>query len=128
MAKKVLIADEDQQVLMLAGDWLRKEGYTVVLVRDGRDALRKVLNERPDAILLDPNLPGLGTTDVYTMLKSNEMTRHIPLACLAGPRDTTAQRTLREGGALLLIPKPFSAAQLVSSVGLLVSARQRSSG
>lgn len=122
VVKKVLVADRDQQVLELAEAVFRKEGYEVILAQDGRDALRKALSENPDAILLDTVLPAVGQTDICSMLKSNKATQHIPVACLTGPHENKGHQALQGGAALLLLPKPFKPQQLVSSVGLLLSA------
>lgn len=126
VAKKILVADGDCQVLELAGALLRKQGYEVVLARDARDALRKALSESPDAILLDDSLPGMGHTDICTMLKSNKATQKIPLGFLTGLQAAKGRAAVQQGGVLLFLPKPFKPQQLISSVSLLVSARLKS--
>ncbi|MEE8200803.1 MAG: response regulator [Candidatus Acidoferrales bacterium] len=126
VAKKILVADGDCQVLELAGALLRKQGYEVVLARDARDALGKALSESPDAILLDDSLPGMGHTDICTMLKSNKATQKIPLGFLTGLQAAKGRAAVQQGGVLLFLPKPLKPQQLISSVSLLVSARLKS--
>lgn len=124
-AKKVLVAEGDRQLSETIQALLSRQGFEVVLAREGREALRKVLTEKPDAILLDTDLAGAGQMDVCSMLKANKETSHIPLGFLTGEPRGEAQKTALLAGALILIPKPFKPEQLISSVGLLVSARRK---
>ncbi|MFQ5723170.1 MAG: two-component system response regulator [Terriglobia bacterium] len=126
VAKKILVADGDCQVLELADALLRKQGYEVVLARDAREALGKALSESPDVILLDDSLPGMGHTDIYTMLKSNRATQKIPLGFLTGLQAAKGREAVQQGGVLLFLPKPLKPQQLISSVSLLVSAMRKS--
>ena len=125
--KKVLVAEADRQLGEIIQALLSRHGYDVIRASDGRDALQKILAENPDAILLDDSLPGIQETQICTMLRSNKITRQIPLAFLTGDPQGNVFKPAQEAGALLLIPKPFKPEQLLSSVGILISARRKKS-
>ena len=122
-AKKLLVAESDPQIGQTIVDLLTRLGFEVILVREARDALRKALSDSPDAILLDSALMATGGMDVCAMLRAHKDTKGIPLGFLTG--DPGSEKAAQQAGALLLIPKPFKPEQLISSVGLLVSARRR---
>jgi len=123
--KKVLVAEVDCEVSRTIEELLGRQGFEVILAREGREALRRALSDKPDAILLDTNLMNAGGLDVCQMLKSNKMTRSIPLAFLTGEKETHGPGGASLAAALLLIPKSFKPQQLISSVSLLVSARRK---
>lgn len=122
-AKRLLVAESDPQTGQVIVELLSRLGFGVILVREGREVLRKALSDGPDAILLDADLMTTGGMDVFAMLRSHKDTKGIPLGFLTG--DPATQKLAQQAGALLLIPKPFKPEQLISSVGLLVSARRR---
>lgn len=124
-AKKVLVADRDPELRALIQALLTRHGFEVVLAQEGREALRKTLEVSPDAILLDTSLLANGALDVCGMLRANKETRDIPLAFLTSGAQPEAAKLAKQACVMLLIPKPFKVEQLVSSVGLLVSARRK---
>lgn len=123
VVKKLLVAEGDPLIGQTIVDLLTRHGFEVILVREGREVLRKALSEGPDAILLDTALMMTNGLDVFGMLRSHNDTKRIPLGFLIG--DPSTEKVARQAGALLLIPKPFKPEQLISSVGLLVSARRK---
>lgn len=123
VVKKLLVAESDPLIGRTIVDLLTRHGFEVILVREGREVLRKALSEGPDAILLDTALMTTNGLDVFGMLRSHKDTKGIPLGFLTG--DPSTEKAARQAGALLLIPKPFKPEQLLSSVGLLVSARRK---
>src|SRR3990172_7609210 len=122
-AKKLLVAESDPQTGRTIVDLLTRLGFEVILVREGREALRKALSDSPDAILMDSALMINGGMDVCAMLRAHKDTKGIPLGFLTG--EPGSEKAAQQAGALLLIPKPFKPEQLISSVGLLVSPPRR---
>lgn len=122
-AKKLLVAESDPRTGQAIVDLLGRLGFEVILVCECREVLRRALSDSPDAILLDVALLTANGMDVCAMLRSHKDTKGIPLGFLTG--DPQSQKLAQQAGALLLIPKPFKPEQLISSVGLLVSARRR---
>lgn len=120
--KKILVAAGDRSVMESIQALLARNGYQVIPVLQGAELTRKILAENPDALLLDLALPGMGEAQVQAMLTSNKAIKEIPLGLLG---HGNGHKTAQQLGALLVIPTPFKPEQLVSSVGLLVSARRK---
>ena len=78
----VLVVDDEVSIRNGLVFLLRKEGYAPLEARDGREALQKVRDEKPDLILLDLMMPKLNGLEVCRILKSNEDTRLIPVVLI----------------------------------------------
>lgn len=79
MAHKILIADDEKDVIFVLENALIKEGYKVISASDGVEALQKVAAEKPDLILLDIMMPRLDGHSVNVKLKENPKTANIPV-------------------------------------------------
>lgn len=123
--RKVLVAEADPKTAELIEGLLTRQGIGVIIAREGREALQKALSENPDAILLDSALCGVAGLDICDILKKNKATREIPLAFLTGTENGKISTFAQQACALLVIPKPFKAQHLLSSVGLLLSSRRK---
>ena len=80
MNYKILIADDDTEVLDLLVYALEAEHYVVVTATDGETAYRKVLEEKPDLVILDVNMPGMSGFEVCQKIRENSdvLARNIP--------------------------------------------------
>jgi two-component system, OmpR family, alkaline phosphatase synthesis response regulator PhoP len=116
MAKeKILVVDDEEDILELIKYILLNEGYRVDCVPSGEEGLLKAA-ENPDLILLDLMLPGLDGLDVCRELKTNPATRQIPIIMItAKGEDADIVRGL-ELGAEDYITKPFSPRILLARV------------
>ena len=84
MTKKILVADDDGQLLELIKTRLEKNNYQVLTVKDGLEALKKVKSEIPDLIILDIKMAQMDGYLTLRKLKSEEMTKSIPVIILTG--------------------------------------------
>src|SRR5215213_6425558 len=80
--KRVLVIDDEKDLLDLLTYNLQRNGYDVVTSQNGNEALEVAVKEDPDLILLDLMLPGLAGTEVARRLKSDPRTAQIPLVML----------------------------------------------
>jgi two-component system, OmpR family, alkaline phosphatase synthesis response regulator PhoP len=112
----VLVVDDEQDILELVEYNLRKEGYRVLTVATGEDALRVTRSQLPDAILLDLMLPGVDGLEVCRMLKGDELTQHIPIVMLTAKGSEADVVTGLELGAADYVTKPFSPRVLMARV------------
>ncbi len=116
----VLVVDDEVSIRNGLVFLLRKEGYAPLEARDGREALRKVRDERPDLILLDMMMPKLNGLEVCRILKSNEDTRLIPVVLITAVHSHEEKIRAIEAGADDFINKPINIAELRARVRSLL--------
>ena len=120
MSSKILIVDDEQDIVDLVGYNLEKSGYKTIRAYDGESGLRKALAEGPDLVLLDVMLPGLDGWEVCKRLRANEKTARLPVMMLTAKGDETEKVLGLELGADDYLTKPFSPKELVARVRALL--------
>lgn len=110
---KILIVDDERSITDLLEYNLQRNGYQVIIARDGRQALRLAEAEQPDLVILDLMLPGLDGLDVCRVLRRESA---IPIIMLTA-RDEEVERVVGlELGADDYVTKPFSVRELIARV------------
>jgi len=112
----VLVVDDEEDILELVKYNLAKEGYTVVAVASGEDALAASRTKLPDAVVLDLMLPGVDGLEVCRRMKSDPTMRHIPIVMLTAKGTEADIVTGLELGASDYVTKPFSPRVLTARV------------
>jgi len=112
----VLVVDDEEDILELVKYNLAKEGYTVVAVASGEDALAASRTKLPDAVVLDLMLPGVDGLEVCRRMKSDPTMRHIPIVMLTAKGTEADIVTGLELGAADYVTKPFSPRVLTARV------------
>ena len=116
MSQKILIADDEPNILMSLEFLMKREGYTVVVARDGGEAMQAIVAERPDLVLLDVMMPVKTGFDVCHEVRSPPEVRDTKILMLtAKGRDTDVAKGLALG-ANAYMTKPFSTKELVQKV------------
>jgi two-component system KDP operon response regulator KdpE len=108
---RVLICDDDTQLLRALRINLTARGYTVLTAADGRTALRAAAERHPDVVVLDLGLPDLDGTDVITELRT--FTR-APIIVLSARTDSTDKVQALDRGADDYVTKPFGVEELLA--------------
>jgi two-component system alkaline phosphatase synthesis response regulator PhoP len=117
MAKeKILVVDDEEDILELIRFNLVREGYKVLCAQSGEKALSIGQSEMPDLMVLDLMLPGIDGLEVTKVLKSDSRTRDIPIVMLTAKGEEADIVTGLELGADDYITKPFSPRVLVARV------------
>lgn len=117
MAKgKILVVDDEEDILELVRYNLKREGYDVICAEDGNQALDRVSKHMPDLVLLDIMLPGVDGFDVCKTMKNDSKTAHIPVIMLTAKSEESDMVSGLEVGADDYISKPFSPRILVARV------------
>lgn len=106
--KKILIVDDDPNIIRSLSFVLEKENYIVIAAIDGKEALKKAKEELPHLIILDIMLPELNGFEVYKRLKANIQTREIRTIVLTAKGEEKDKRLGEELGVDVYITKPFS--------------------
>jgi two-component system, OmpR family, alkaline phosphatase synthesis response regulator PhoP len=113
---KILLVDDEVDILETVGFWLKSKGYDLITAADGNEALNKARKERPDLIVLDLMLPKIDGYKVCRLLKFDEKYKHIPIIMFtARVREADRQLGL-ETGADAYITKPFEPAMLLRKI------------
>jgi DNA-binding response OmpR family regulator len=114
--KKILIADDEEDVLTLVSGSLKAAGFTPLNADDGVSALASAREHLPALIVLDLMLPGMNGLEVCKTLKSDSSTKHIPIVMLTAKSDEVDRILGFELGADDYMTKPFSPRELVLRV------------
>ncbi len=121
MSHKVLIADDEPNIVISLEFLMKREGYAVSVARDGHEALAAIQRDRPDLVLLDLMMPGKSGFDVCQAVRADAALASIKIVMLtAKGRDTD----LAKGTALgadVYMTKPFSTQELAATVRRLLS-------
>jgi CheY-like chemotaxis protein len=112
-AQKILVVDDERDIVALLRHQLETKGYKVVIASTGEQAIAKAIAEQPSLITLDILLPDRNGFDVLRELKARPETAHIPVIVLSVVQDETSGYKL---GAAGYITKPVDKQLLVSSV------------
>jgi len=116
MRKKVLIADDEEDILKLVAFRLDKAGYAVMTAANGREALDLAKKEKPDLILLDLRMPVMDGYELCRMLKSDERLKDIPVIFLTASSAVVVEQKTKEYRAEGYLIKPFKPEELLEKV------------
>jgi two-component system alkaline phosphatase synthesis response regulator PhoP len=111
--KRILVADDEPNIVRLVRDFLERAGFAVVVAADGPSALRLATRERPDLVILDLGLPGMDGLDVARALRRES---GVPIIMLTARADEPDKLVGLELGADDYVTKPFSPRELVARV------------
>ena len=100
----ILLVDDNQDIIRLVQQVLALEGHRVSIARDGLEALQKVVSQRPDAVILDVNMPMLEGTEVCRRIK---MSYSIPVMMLTVRSEQVDFQRGADAGADAYLSKPF---------------------
>ena len=118
---KVLIIDDEPDIVETLTFMLEARNYDVVTAFDGAEGLVKVKTEKPDVALLDIMMPGMDGYTLCNKLKSNKDTKSLPIIMLTAKGENEAVLKAHKSGADDYIVKPFSLPTLVSKLNKLLA-------
>jgi type IV pilus assembly protein PilB len=120
-SKKILVADDNDVDLRMFRNLLESEDYLVVTAKNGLDAFKIVMQEKPDLIITSFALPEMDGLDLIKRLKSQLMTRYVPIILLIGKGDVNSEVEGIGSGADDCIRKPVNSKSLLVRVNRLLS-------
>jgi two-component system, OmpR family, alkaline phosphatase synthesis response regulator PhoP len=123
---RILVVDDERDILELVTYNLEKDGYAVTAVSSGEDALASVRSHAPDLIVLDLMLPGIDGLEVCRVMKADARLRGIPIVMLTAKDGEADVVTGLELGATDYVTKPFSPRVLLARVKAVL--RQAAAG
>ena len=116
MSRKILMIDDEDQLVQMVKMRLEANGYKVIAAHDGLEGLKKAREERPDLILLDLMLPKMDGYKVCRTLKFDEKYKDILIIMFTARVQESDERMGMEVGADAYITKPFDAQKLIDKV------------
>ncbi len=117
--KKILIVDDEKEMLELVAKRLVREGYQIFALSRGQEIVAKAKEFQPQLILMDIILPDIDGAEAVKLLQEDNATSGIPVVFLSGivSRDEKKEGSVRVGSVdYAALPKPFSVEQLLASI------------
>lgn len=120
MAKRILVVDDEPDLVEMVKMRLEANGYEVITAYDGKEALDKAHKENPDLMLLDLMLPKIDGYKVCRMLKFDEKYKHICIIMFTARAQESDEKIGMEVGADAYMVKPFEPQKLLSKIKKLL--------
>ena len=126
MGQKILVVEDNELNLKLFCELLRAHGYQAEPVRDGREAVARAREFRPDLIVMDIQMPHISGLELIEQMKRDEELRPVPIMAVTAYAAKGDEERIRDAGAEGYVSKPISVMRFVEAVaGLLESAERR---
>ena len=120
MDRTIFIADDELDFVSTLRSRLEFEGFGVTTAADGREALQRIIHEKPDLILLDIMMPTMNGYQVCRELKGNAETSSIPILMLTAKSQESDKFWGKEAGADAYVTKPFDMDELIAEMRALL--------
>jgi CheY-like chemotaxis protein len=118
---KIMVVDDEPDIVYLVSKMLKKEGYEVIEAFSGSRALEKLKKTTPDLILLDVMMPGLNGWETAKAIKSDPATRSIPIAMLTvKSSEEDKEKSFHYSHSDAHIPKPIMREKMLKTVQWLI--------
>ncbi len=127
MKHKILVIDDDPEIVQIIELILRKEGYEIEKAGSADEGMQAITRSRPDLIILDVRLPGISGKEFCSLLKSKEAFKDIPIIMISGeyiaPKDRVTGLDL---GAEDYVLKPFDQRELAARIRVVLRRTEKS--
>jgi len=121
MTKRVLIVDDEPNIVISLEFLLKREGFAVSVARDGEEALAAIRAQVPDLVILDVMMPKLDGFSVLSAVRADPAVAAVPVLMLTAKGREAEQKKGLGLGANAYLPKPFSTHELVAKAKALLS-------
>lgn len=115
-AKKILLIDDEKELLLSLSTLLKSQGYSIIAAYDGLFGISLAHKEKPDLIILDLGLPAGGGFYVLDNLKDSVLTNGIPVLVLSAQQEEGIEEKVKQKGAVKYFHKPFEPQELLSQI------------
>lgn len=119
--KTILIADDEMHVTHILSFKFEQVGATVIIATDGEEAYKLACEHKPDVIITDNQMPVMSGFEMSIKLRENSETAHIPVVMLTARGHKLAASDLTHTNIRHVVPKPFSAIELLAKVKELIA-------
>jgi len=125
MAKKILVVDDEPDLLKVVTFRLRKLGYDIIEATDGQKAMDLIQEHRPHLILLDLRLPIMDGREVCRRVKADDQLKHIPIFFITASSGAVNLEMTKELKAEGFLVKPFEPEELLEIVEKLIGSDEQ---
>jgi len=125
MSKRLLIVDDEPNLLVAVAAVLRGEGFEVTTARNGREALTQVAQSTPDLIVSDVRMPGMDGYEVARRLRSTPSFSLIPIVFLSAKDETEDRVEGFRSGVDVYLTKPFEPGELIAVINGILQRIER---
>ena len=116
MPKKILIVDDEPDIIKITRYWLIKQGYEVLIVSNGQEGINAAREHKPDVIVMDYRMPVLNGIDACKILKQDETLKHIPIIFMTASSANITEEMLKQVGVDGYVSKPFDGEELLKKI------------
>jgi len=120
MKKKILVVDDEAQIVRLLTLRLQANNYDVVVAYDGYQCIQMAKEENPDLILLDIKMPMGGGIKAFDNLRNNIKTENIPVIFITAYPSVEVKKQVNDMGADGFISKPFRSEELLNKIRSII--------
>ena len=120
MTKKILLVEDNIDLIHVLGLALELQGYDVIRTTDGNQALNMAASQLPDLVLLDITLPDMDGLEIARQIRQNPKINSIPILATTGRASLNDQEKCLQSGCDDYISKPYTQRQLVSHIEKLL--------
>ncbi len=117
--KRILVVDDEPDVVKTLSKALRRQGFDVVSAADGEQALERVKDSHPDLVILDIQMPKLDGIEVLQRIKGDSQTMALPVIMLTARAGDEDMLKGYKYGANYYIPKPFKIADVLDGIKMM---------
>lgn len=110
--RKILLVDDEVGFAEILRELLQMDGYEVVLVYDGQEAIEKLSDYHPDLIISDIMMPRLGGLELYHLVRKNPLFQKVPFLFVSGFEDERILSGIRDGELFGVLRKPIDMEQI----------------
>lgn len=123
MSKKVLLCDDEIHIVRAAEIRLSQAGFTVRIAHDGQEAWEAILEDQPDVVVTDLQMPRVDGFELIRRIRANASTKDMPVLMLTAKGFELAREEIMEKwGIFAVLSKPFSPRELVRLIDLAIGA------
>jgi CheY-like chemotaxis protein len=116
MAKRILVVDDDEMVLMALNELLKPEGYEIHAISSGKEALKKIEENTYDLLMLDIIMPEMDGLELCKRIRQKEGYREVPIVFLTAKSRDADRASGLDAGANLFLSKPISPEKLLAVI------------
>lgn len=116
MTKKILIVDDEKDIVETLSFMLKSKGFETITAYDGEEGLKKAKDEAPDIIILDVMMPKINGYKICRLLKYDAKYKNIPIIMVTARSQDTDKLIGEETGADEYITKPFEFSEVIETI------------